>query len=173
VERRIIEALGTLKETIDARELQRFSDRLELKRRKDAQNNDDLLECMVDRALHGASTHDFELNTISSEEIRSAARQFLPSHKGAYVRLALVANSHSTLTGPLCRRLRSDFPGRAHANGWPTVAVVSQQSCLGRQHVRQPAISSVLLLDRRTVPSHKSNRPVTLLGRIRWPQPLQ
>jgi predicted Zn-dependent peptidase len=90
VERRIIEALTTLKDTIDARELQRFSDRLELKRRKDAQNNDDLLECMVDRALHGASTHDFEVNTISSVEIRSAARQFLPSHKGAYVRLALV-----------------------------------------------------------------------------------
>jgi predicted Zn-dependent peptidase len=90
VERRIIEALTTLKDTIDARELQRFSDRLELKRRKDAQNNDDLLECMVDRALHGALIHDFEVNTISSEEIRSAARQFLPSHKGAYVRLALV-----------------------------------------------------------------------------------
>ena len=44
VERRIIEALATLKDTIDARELQRFSNRLELKRRKDAQNNDDLLE---------------------------------------------------------------------------------------------------------------------------------
>ena len=85
-----MEALGTLKDSIDARELQRFSDRLELKRRKDAQSNDDLLECMVERTLHGASTHDFEVRSITSEEIRTAARQFLPSHKGAYVRLALV-----------------------------------------------------------------------------------
>jgi predicted Zn-dependent peptidase len=90
VERRVMEALGTLKDSIDARELQRFSDRLELKRRKDAQSNDDLLECMIERTLHGASTHDFEVRSITSEEIRTAARQFLPSHKGAYVRLALV-----------------------------------------------------------------------------------
>ena len=90
VERRIIEALATLKNSIDVRELQRFSNRLELKRRKDAQNNDDLLRCMVDRALHGASTHDFVVKTITSGEVRTAARQFLPSHKGAYVRLALV-----------------------------------------------------------------------------------
>ena len=90
VERRVIEALATLKDSIDVRELQRFSNRLELKRRKDAQNNDDLLRCMVDRALHGASTHDFVVKTITSGEVRTAARQFLPSHKGAYVRLALV-----------------------------------------------------------------------------------
>ena len=90
VERRVIEALATLKDTFDARELQRFSNRLELKRRKDAQNNDDLLECMVDRALHGGSSHDFEVKTITFDEIRTAARQFLPSHRGTYVRLALV-----------------------------------------------------------------------------------
>ena len=57
---------------------------------EDAQNNDDLLKCMVDRVLHGASTHDFVVKTITSGEVRTAARQFLPSHKGAYVRLALV-----------------------------------------------------------------------------------
>jgi predicted Zn-dependent peptidase len=76
IERRIIEALATLKDSIDVRELQRFSNRLELKRRKDAQNNDDLLECMVDRTLHGASTHDFKVKTMNSEDICTAAREY-------------------------------------------------------------------------------------------------
>jgi predicted Zn-dependent peptidase len=90
VERRIFDALGTLRDALDPTELRRFSDRLELKRRQGAQNNAELLECMVERTLHGASSHDFEVKSITVEEIRAAARHYLPAHKGAYVRLTLL-----------------------------------------------------------------------------------
>ena len=90
VERRIFDALATLKESIDAKELQRFSDKLELKRRKDAQRNDAILECMIERTLHGASPQDLQVKAITVGEIRSAARTFLPSHKAGYVRLTFV-----------------------------------------------------------------------------------
>lgn len=92
VERRLFEALATLKRSVDAKELQRFSDRLELKRRKDALSNDDLLEGMIERTLHGASTRDFQVKSIAAAEIRAAASKYLPSHKGAYVRLALLGH---------------------------------------------------------------------------------
>lgn len=90
VERRLFDALATLKGALDPVELRRFSDRLELKRRQGAQNNQELLECMVERTVHGGSSHDFDVRGISVEEIRSAARSHLPAHKGAYVRLALL-----------------------------------------------------------------------------------
>jgi predicted Zn-dependent peptidase len=90
VERRLFEALATLKDTLDPKELQRFSDRLELKRRQGAQDNDELLECMVERALYGGSSHDFRIETITVEEIRAAARSHLPHYKGPYVRLTLL-----------------------------------------------------------------------------------
>jgi len=90
VERRIFDALATLKKSIDAKELQRFSDKLELKRLKDAQRNDDILECMIERTLHGASPRDLQVKTITIGEIQSAAREFLPSHKSGYVRLTFV-----------------------------------------------------------------------------------
>jgi hypothetical protein len=82
--------LATLKDTLDPVELRRFSDRLELKRRQGAQNNEELLECMVERAVHGGSSHDFDIRSITVDEIRAAARSYLPAHKGAYVRLTLL-----------------------------------------------------------------------------------
>ena len=39
--------------------------------------------------VHGASSHDFEVRGITVDDIRAAARNYLPTHKGAYVRLAL------------------------------------------------------------------------------------
>jgi predicted Zn-dependent peptidase len=90
VERRLFDALATLKDTLDPVELRRFSDRLELKRRQGALNNEELLECMVERAVHGGSSHDFDIRSITVDEIRAAARSYLPAHKGAYVRLTLL-----------------------------------------------------------------------------------
>jgi predicted Zn-dependent peptidase len=90
VERRLFDALATLKQSVEAKELQRFSDRLELKRRKDAQSNDDLLEGMVERTLHGASMRDFQVRSITPAEVCAAATEFLPARKGAYVRLSLL-----------------------------------------------------------------------------------
>jgi hypothetical protein len=45
------EALAGLKDVLDPKELRRFSDR-----RQGAQDNEEFLECMVDRTLHGASS---------------------------------------------------------------------------------------------------------------------
>lgn len=90
VERRLFEALASLKDALDPQELRRFSDRLELKRRQGAQDNEELLECMVDRALHGGSSHDFRIEAVTVDEIRAAARTHLPPYRGPYVRLALL-----------------------------------------------------------------------------------
>jgi predicted Zn-dependent peptidase len=90
VERRLFEALAKLKDRLEPKELRHFSDRLELKRRQGAQNNAELVECMVERTLHGAASHDFEIGSITVDEIVAAARTYLPAHKGAYVRLVLL-----------------------------------------------------------------------------------
>ena len=90
VEHRLFDALATLKQSLDAKELQRFADRMELRRRRDALSNDDLLEGMVERTLHGASMRDFQVKAITPAEVRAAAEEFLPSRRGAYVRLALL-----------------------------------------------------------------------------------
>jgi predicted Zn-dependent peptidase len=92
VERRLFDALASLKQSVDAKELQRFSDRLELKRRKDALSNDDLLDGMLERALHGASARDVQVRSIAASDIRAAASTYLPAHKGAYVRMALMGH---------------------------------------------------------------------------------
>ena len=85
-----LRCLGHAQDTLDPTELRRFSDRLELKRRQGAQSNAELLECMVERTVHGASSHDFEVRGITVDDIRAAARNYLPAHRGAYVRLALL-----------------------------------------------------------------------------------
>ena len=84
------EALAGLKDVLDPKELRRFSDRLELKRRQGTQDNEEFLERMVDRTLHGASSHDFRMETVTVDEIRAAARTHLPPYRGPYVRLALL-----------------------------------------------------------------------------------
>lgn len=90
LESRVFETVAMLKQNIDPKELNRFRDRFELKRRKQAQSNDAVLDDMVNKVLYGASTHDFEVNGITPDEVLAAARKYLPAHKGAYVRLALL-----------------------------------------------------------------------------------
>ncbi len=89
VERRVFDAIEAMKSAVDAREIARFKHRVELKRRKNARDNKALLECMVNRTIDGASADDLEIETVTPDEILAAARKYLPSHKGAYVRLAL------------------------------------------------------------------------------------
>ena len=57
---------------------------------KIAQSNDEILTCMQDRVLHGRSCRDFQVKSITAAEIKTAARRFLPTYKGAYVRLAMM-----------------------------------------------------------------------------------
>jgi hypothetical protein len=43
----------------------------------------------MERTLDGASAHDLAVETVTADEIVAAARKYLPSHRNAYVRLAL------------------------------------------------------------------------------------
>jgi predicted Zn-dependent peptidase len=89
VEARVFETIAMLKRSVDAAELERFRDRFELMRRRKAEGNDTILENMVGKALNGATVSDFDVGSITPEDVLAAARRYLPSHKGAYVRLAL------------------------------------------------------------------------------------
>ncbi|HXF55227.1 MAG TPA: pitrilysin family protein [Hyphomicrobiaceae bacterium] len=90
IEARVFETMAKLKRRIDPLELARFRDRFELMRRKKAECNDTILESMVNRTLNGASIYDFDVTSIAAEDVLAAARQHLPWHRGAYVRLALM-----------------------------------------------------------------------------------
>jgi predicted Zn-dependent peptidase len=91
VEKRVFDVIDKMKADIDLKELARLRDRTQLKRRKEAADNENLLACLVERTLHGASLHDLPVDTVTREEMLAAARQYLPSHCQAYVRLALKA----------------------------------------------------------------------------------
>jgi hypothetical protein len=54
------------------------------------QCNDEILTCMQDRVLHGRSSSEFQVKSITAADIKATARRLLPSYKGAYVRLATV-----------------------------------------------------------------------------------
>jgi predicted Zn-dependent peptidase len=90
IERRVFEGIAELKTSVDARELGRFRDRAELRRRKNAESNDAMVECLTHRAVDGGSIYDLELDTVTRDDVLTAARAYLPSLRGAYVRLALL-----------------------------------------------------------------------------------
>jgi len=90
IERQVFAGIAALKANIDASELGRFRDRIELKRRKNAENNETMVERLVQRAVAGGSIHDLNLEAVSAEGVLAAARKYLPSYEGAYVRLSLI-----------------------------------------------------------------------------------
>lgn len=90
VESRVFEAVAALKRSVRTVDLERFRDRFELMRRKKAESVDAILESMVSRALNGKAICDFDVASITADDVLQAARKYLPSHRGAYVRLALV-----------------------------------------------------------------------------------
>ena len=71
-------------------ELERFRDRIELKRRKMAESNETIVERLVQRAVEGGSIHDLDLEAVTPDGVLAAARRYLPSYEGAYVRLSLI-----------------------------------------------------------------------------------
>ena len=89
VEKSVFEVIDRMKTDIDGKELDRLRDRIELKRRKEANQNQALLDSMVERTLGGASVDDLAVETVTREEMLVAARKYMPSHRQAYVRLAL------------------------------------------------------------------------------------
>ncbi len=89
LERRIFEVVDRLKSEIDDRELERIRDRVALKRLRDSFDNQALLSRLMDRTLHGVCVDDLAIETVTRDEMRDAARRYLPSHRSAYVRLAL------------------------------------------------------------------------------------
>jgi predicted Zn-dependent peptidase len=90
IERKVFEGIAALKTSIDASELGRFRDRVELKRRKNAESNESIVERLVQRAVEGGSMHDLNLETVTADGVLAAARKYLPSYAGAYVRLSLI-----------------------------------------------------------------------------------
>ena len=78
-----------MKSGIDGTELSRLRDRIALKRRKEAYENETQVECMVERSLQGGSCHDLAVETVTPEEVLAAARKYMPSYQQGYVRLAL------------------------------------------------------------------------------------
>jgi predicted Zn-dependent peptidase len=89
LEKRVFEVTDKMKSDIDAKELIRLRDRIELKRRQAANENQALLGRMVDRTLNGISVDDLAVETVTREEMLAAARKYMPSHRQAYVRLAM------------------------------------------------------------------------------------
>jgi predicted Zn-dependent peptidase len=89
VEKRVFDVIDKMKSDIDAKELTRLSDRIALKRCKEANKNETLIDCMVARTLDGAAVDDLAVEAVTREEVLAAARKYMPSHRQAYVRLAL------------------------------------------------------------------------------------
>jgi predicted Zn-dependent peptidase len=89
MEKKVFDVIDKMKCDIDGKELSRLRDRLALKRRKEAYENETLVDCMVARTLDGASCHDSAVAAATREEVLAAARKYMPSYRQAYVRLAL------------------------------------------------------------------------------------
>jgi predicted Zn-dependent peptidase len=89
VERRVFDVIDMVRAGIDAGELDCLSDRLLLKRCKEANDNEITLDCLVERTLDGASLHDVTVENVTSDGVLAAARRHLPSHRRAYVSLVL------------------------------------------------------------------------------------
>jgi hypothetical protein len=90
IEYKVFDGIAELKANIDSSELGRFRDRLELKRRKNAESNEAIVERLVQRAVEGGSLYDHNLDAVTRDGVLAAARTYLPSYKGAYVRLSLI-----------------------------------------------------------------------------------
>ena len=85
VERRILSAIDRLKTEVKEGDLDRFKDRLDLSRMKAAEGNDAILKRMVERLVDGGSVEDCDIDTVTANDVRAAARKFLPASNGAYV----------------------------------------------------------------------------------------
>ena len=85
VERRILRAIDRLKTEVKEGDLDRFKDRLDLSRMKAVEGNDAILKRMVERLVDGGSVEDCDIDTVTANDVRAAARKFLPASNGAYV----------------------------------------------------------------------------------------
>ena len=89
VEERIFETIEKLKREVDASGLIRFQERLLLKRLKTLESSDARLDAIIDRVTDGGSVEDFDLASVSPEDVVAAGRKYLPTYQGAYVRAVL------------------------------------------------------------------------------------
>ena len=89
MEKKVFDIIEKMKADIHGKELSRLRDRIALKRRKEAYENETLVYCMVARTLDGASCHDLAVETVTREEVLAAAQTYMPSYQQGYVRLAL------------------------------------------------------------------------------------
>lgn len=89
LEKKVFDVVDKMKSSIDGKELARLRDKITLKRCKQSGDNQVLLDRMVDRTIDGISVDDLAVETVTEAEMLAAARKYLPTHKEAYVRLAL------------------------------------------------------------------------------------
>ena len=89
VEKKVFEVIDKMKSDIDVKELARLQNRIALRRCKEANDSEALLDRLVARTLDGTSLDDLAVETVTREEMLAAARKYMPSHRQAYVRLAL------------------------------------------------------------------------------------
>lgn len=89
VEKRIFSIFDQLKTNLNPSELDRFRERWELKLAKAAESSDTRVETMVSRLIDGCAIDDLDIRSVSHQEVVEAARKYLPTYKGAYVRVNL------------------------------------------------------------------------------------
>ena len=92
VEQRVFDVIEMMKAEIDATELTSLRDRVLLKRRKEANDNEVVLHCLMEHTLDGGSLHGVTAETVTCEEVLAAARKYLPSYRQSYVRLTMVGS---------------------------------------------------------------------------------
>lgn len=93
VERDFFKVVESFKQGVDGRTLRRMRERLELAKRREGRQDEVLLEAMKDRAAYGVAASDFATHAVGAEEVRAAARLYLPDYRGGYVRLARIGRS--------------------------------------------------------------------------------
>jgi hypothetical protein len=92
LEKRALESIQSLKMDLDAGELKRLRDRAELRRKRLASSPEAQVDTMVRRAIDGAAIEEMRPEAVNRDELVAAARKYLPTHKGGYVRLALTGH---------------------------------------------------------------------------------
>jgi hypothetical protein len=93
VEKRVLESLSEIKEGINARELRRLKERVELARRREWRDDALVLDNMAMRNRVGVAYPDLDVFRVTADDLKEAAHRYLPAYQGGYVRMARVSRN--------------------------------------------------------------------------------
>jgi predicted Zn-dependent peptidase len=88
IEKQVLAALDGIKQGIEARELERCKERLELRRRRNRHRDDTLLDSLSECTRYGIATDQLDIQSVTVSDVKAAAEHYLPAYHGAYIRLA-------------------------------------------------------------------------------------